>query len=292
MAQRHLATLVCGLRGHVTPAAEVASLDGPLLLGIDLGRDDASGNGSRMVRCLRCDAWLRVPYPEHPVAPSLPSPDELSVPRRGRALRAALILRLIAIQRGVHAVAFASVAVVALLLRAELAGVDSWLRRLLSRLTSNQAGTGAAFNGSFVVREGNRLLHLRPSTLLALFFVAAAYAVLESVEAVGLWRERRWAEYLTCVATAGFLPFEIYELSKRVSAFKLTALIVNLIVLVYLVWAKRLFGLRRFHPGPSDDEQPDPMQLFGRDRPSSAVAASSSSSSFSGDPAPVRPVRT
>jgi uncharacterized membrane protein (DUF2068 family) len=290
MVQRHLATVVCGLRGHVTPAAEVASVDGPLLLGIDLDREEASSNRWRMVRCLRCDAWLRVPQPEHPAAPGLPPPDELPVPRRGRALRAALVLRLIAIERGFHALAFASIAVVALLLRAELAGVDSWLQRLLSRLTSNQAGTGAAFNGGFIVREGNRLLHLRPSTLLLLFFVASAYAVLESVEAVGLWKERRWAEYLTCVATAGFLPYEIYELSKGVSAFKLIALIVNLIVLVYLVWAKRLFGLRRLHPGPSDDVQPGPMQLFGRDLPVSATAPASLSSSE--EPEPVRPVRT
>jgi hypothetical protein len=99
--------------------------------------------------------------------------------------------------------------------------------------------------------------------------------------------ERRWAEYLTCVATAGFLPYEIYELSKGISAFKLIALIVNLVVLVYLIWAKRLFGLRRFHPGPSDDEQPGPLQLFGRDPPSAAAAPPSP-----GEPASVRPVRT
>ena len=70
------------------------------------------------------------------------------------------------------------------------------------------------------------------------------YAVIESTEAVGLWRERRWAEYLTVVATAGFLPFEIRELLERVTPLRVAAIVVNLAILVYLVYAKRLFGVR------------------------------------------------
>jgi uncharacterized membrane protein (DUF2068 family) len=85
-----------------------------------------------------------------------------------------------------------------------------------------------------------------------LSITAGAYALVEGVEAVGLWRERRWAEYLTVVATAGFLPFEIDELAKRVTAFRIGALVVNLAVLVYLVWSKRLFGFRRNTGPPAD----------------------------------------
>ncbi len=51
-------------------------------------------------------------------------------------------------------------------------------------------------------------------------------------------------EYLTAVATAGFLPFEVHELLVRVSAFRIGALVVNVAILVYLVYAKRLFGAR------------------------------------------------
>src|SRR5581483_10813842 len=71
-----------------------------------------------------------------------------------------------------------------------------------------------------------------------------AYAVLEGVEAVGLWYQRRWAEYLTFVATIVFLPYEIYELTRSVSALKIVALVVNIAIAVYLLFAKRLFGLR------------------------------------------------
>jgi hypothetical protein len=46
------------------------------------------------------------------------------------------------------------------------------------------------------------------------------------------------------VATIVFVPYEIYELAKSVTALKLVALVLNLAVAVYLLLAKRLFGLR------------------------------------------------
>jgi uncharacterized membrane protein (DUF2068 family) len=74
--------------------------------------------------------------------------------------------------------------------------------------------------------------------------VVAAYAVLEGVEAVGLWLAKRWAEYLTFVATTVLLVPELYELAHRVSALKIVTLVINLAVVAYLLYAKRLFGLR------------------------------------------------
>jgi uncharacterized membrane protein (DUF2068 family) len=68
--------------------------------------------------------------------------------------------------------------------------------------------------------------------------------VLELVEAVGLWFAKRRAEYLTFVATAVFLPLEVYELTKTVSVLKITAFVINVAIVAYLLYAKRLFGLR------------------------------------------------
>jgi len=68
--------------------------------------------------------------------------------------------------------------------------------------------------------------------------------VLELVEAVGLWFAKRWAEYLTLIATAAFLPLEVYELIKSLSPLKFIALGVNLAIVAYLLYAKRLFGIR------------------------------------------------
>ena len=72
----------------------------------------------------------------------------------------------------------------------------------------------------------------------------AAYASLEGVEAVGLWTGQRWAEYLTFIATVVFVPYEIYELTKSITALKLVTLIVNVAIVLYLIIAKRLFGVR------------------------------------------------
>jgi len=85
----------------------------------------------------------------------------------------------------------------------------------------------------------------RTSTLWLIVVVLAGYALLEGVEAIGLWFARRWAEYLTFVATALLLIPEIYELTGRVTVGKIVTLLINLAVVVYLLVAKRLFGLRR-----------------------------------------------
>ncbi len=61
------------------------------------------------------------------------------------------------------------------------------------------------------------------------------YAVLFAVEGIGLWLERAWAEYLTILSTAGLLPVEFYELSKRVTVAKCVMLTVNVAILLYLL---------------------------------------------------------
>lgn len=72
----------------------------------------------------------------------------------------------------------------------------------------------------------------------------AAYAAVNAVEAVGLWSARRWAEYLTLVEVVVFVPVEVHELTVRISPLKIVALVVNLAVVGYLLWAHRLFGVR------------------------------------------------
>jgi uncharacterized membrane protein (DUF2068 family) len=61
------------------------------------------------------------------------------------------------------------------------------------------------------------------------------YSALLLTEGLGLWFERRWAEYLTVIATASFIPLELYELTKRVNNVRLVVLLINLVILLYLV---------------------------------------------------------
>jgi uncharacterized membrane protein (DUF2068 family) len=60
------------------------------------------------------------------------------------------------------------------------------------------------------------------TTLLAIG--AIIYALLEGTEGVGLAMRRRWAEYLTVVATGLLIPYEAYEVVHKVTLFKVGAL--------------------------------------------------------------------
>jgi len=235
----HVETFVCSVKGHVAPAAAVGELgEGDGDLGVDLP------DGRRLARCIRCDAWVAGSVPTGPGAPSLPPEDELEHPRKGKELRQAIILRLIAIDRALHSIAFGLLAVALIVLDLKLGGVQHWAQDLRDRLSTAVTESGRQPSRGVLVDSLDRVLKINKHGFPVLIGTAIAYCVVEGVEAVGLWLEKRWAEYLTAVATAGFLPFEIHELTKRMTAFRVGALVVNIAVLVYLVWSKRLFGVR------------------------------------------------
>ena len=235
----HSETWICSIRGHCTPAAGAARLrasDRELGLDIDDGR--------RLSRCLRCDAWVRGAPPaegdaDYDVVPPLSA---IELPRRGKPLQDAILLRLIAIDRGVHSVVFGLLAIVLFLIDTKLFDLQHWAQGVYDRLHGADVGPRASHD--VLSDQLRRIGDLDRHTITVLGVTAVAYCIVEGAEAVGLWLERRWAEYLTAVATAGFLPFEIHELLVHVTVFRLGALVLNIAVLVYLVVAKHLFGVR------------------------------------------------
>ncbi|MFL5823528.1 MAG: DUF2127 domain-containing protein [Solirubrobacteraceae bacterium] len=229
--------LSCGFGGHVLLGRDAASLR----------RQDAifarQDDGFRWYRCLRCDSWLALPNPKEPTQDHPPDREDIKLPLRGRPLRDKYVLRLIAIDRGLHflVLALLSIAIFAFLShRAQLRGE---FYRVVAAIHGSLGGPTSTSH-STIIDDLRKLFSLKHSTLFALGLIAAAYAALEGVEAVGLWRRRRWAEYLTFVATTILLVPEIYELTKRITVFKILALIINLLVVFYLLHAKRLFGVR------------------------------------------------
>jgi uncharacterized membrane protein (DUF2068 family) len=62
------------------------------------------------------------------------------------------------------------------------------------------------------------------------------YAALDLAEGVGLILEKAWAEYLTLILTASFLPWELFEIIKHVTWLKIALILINLLVLAYLVF--------------------------------------------------------
>src|SRR5689334_458493 len=80
-----------------------------------------------------------------------------------------------------------------------------------------------------------RLLDIDPRTLTHVSIGALTYATLLYTEGIGLILRQHWAEYLTIVATACLVPLEVYELSRHVTATRIIALVVNLVIVAYLV---------------------------------------------------------
>lgn len=63
---------------------------------------------------------------------------------------------------------------------------------------------------------------------------AFAYGGIGFAEGIGLYLEKAWGEYLTLVITASFLPWEAFEIFHKVTWFRVTLLVINLLVLLYL----------------------------------------------------------
>jgi len=71
------------------------------------------------------------------------------------------------------------------------------------------------------------------------------YAALDLTEGIGLYFEKPWAEWLTLLVTASFLPWEILEVSHSPNWFSIGLLVVNALVLGYLI----LLTVRRIQNG-------------------------------------------
>jgi uncharacterized membrane protein (DUF2068 family) len=74
--------------------------------------------------------------------------------------------------------------------------------------------------------------------LWAVALVAAAYSSLRFIEAYGLWGEKAWAEWLALISGAIYLPFEVYELARRPDWIRLTILVVNLAVVLFMAYLR------------------------------------------------------
>jgi uncharacterized membrane protein (DUF2068 family) len=220
---------VCGRAGHITYAPDEAHLAERLRA--DTGQGEAW-------RCLRCGDWVvGSPGGRGPA-------DEAPVPARGKALRQLAILRILAVERVVRALVLIAAAYGIHRFASAQRSLQDSFGRLLPAARPLATRLGLDLDHSSILREAEKALHARHGTLTLLAVGLLLYGLLELVEGVGLWLARRWAEYLTVVATAAFLPLEIHELLKTVTVTKVGAFVINVLAVVYLVLAKRLFGAR------------------------------------------------
>jgi uncharacterized membrane protein (DUF2068 family) len=96
---------------------------------------------------------------------------------------------------------------------------DNFERRLLERALDWFTGLGHARIGGIVV-------------------VTACYTSLLLTEGVGLWLRKTWAEWLTVIATASLIPFELLEFARGRHGRRLAlaaAFVINVMIVLYLI---------------------------------------------------------
>ena len=86
---------------------------------------------------------------------------------------------------------------------------------------------------------------IHPRELKMLSIAIFVYASLELIEGTGLALEKVWAEYVTLVFTAAFLPWEFYELFRHFSLLRVGVLTINLLIVLYLLWLVQEQARRR-----------------------------------------------
>jgi uncharacterized membrane protein (DUF2068 family) len=222
----------CGLHGHVTYRPEEPAL------AERLRADTAAGVGWR---CLRCEAY--VAGEPHGTGPAEDAPIVL----RGRALRDAFILRLLAAERFVRGLLLVALSYGI----AEFNGARDSLQRVfddyLPTLRPLADKLGIDLQAAGPVRLIDKALHTAHGTLSLVALGVLGYGCLQLLEGVGLWLLTRWGEYVAVIGTSLFLPLEVYELLEKVTWLRVVAFGVNIVAVAYLLWTKRLFGLRGGH---------------------------------------------
>ena len=140
------------------------------------------------------------------------------------------LLRLIALFKLVKAALLIAVGVGALkLLHKDVAGaVEHWVELL--RLDPNNHYIDTALE---------KASNLTPDKIKELGLGSMVYAGLFLTEGIGLWLEKRWAEWLTVIITSSLIPIEIYEIYRHPTAIKIAVLLINIAIVAYLLYRIR-----------------------------------------------------
>jgi uncharacterized membrane protein (DUF2068 family) len=221
--------LGCGARGHVTFAPDEPGLRDRLT---------TSTRDGTAWRCLRCGTFVIGPPTATGPAASAPSV------RRADQLRSALILRIFAVERFLRAVVFGLLAFAVWRFSVSRMTIEEAYNRELPGIRALLRGFGWSVNHNKLLGLIHHAFTLNSRDLTWLAIGVTAYAVIEVIEGTGLWLLKRWGEYFAMVATSLFLPYEIWDLTNKVTVLRVVAFVINLALVLYLVLTKRLFGVR------------------------------------------------
>ena len=220
----------CARKGHLTYAPDEPELRDRLM---------AQTAGGTAWRCLRCGAF--VTDGQHGSGPAAVAP----LVRRGKELRGELILRVFAVERFLRFLVIGVAAYGVWRFKYDRAGLLRMYDNALPAIRTLYQDLGFDVNHSRLLRLINESFAFNSRWLTLIAIGLAVYALIELVEGIGLWLGQRWGEYFAMVATSIFLPWEVWELARgHITWLKVAALVINLLLVIYLAWTKRLFGIR------------------------------------------------
>jgi uncharacterized membrane protein (DUF2068 family) len=204
----------------------------------------ATGADGDLWQCLRCATFTR-PTKLSPLV----SGRVMDVPLvpRGKEIRAALIMRVLAVERYGRGLLVILLAVGAWQFHASQGRLREAFNQLSPHLRPIGSWMGIDLQHAGIVQAARQLLDVKPQLVLVAAGALFVYGLLQLLEGTGLWLGRRWGEYVAVVATSLFLPLEIHEVLNGASVLKIAALCVNIVAVVWLVWNGRLFGARGGH---------------------------------------------
>ena len=223
---------VCSAKGHLTYRPT-----GPETLRLRDRLNTQTTHGEAW-RCLRCGDFVLGP-------PKLSGPlDKVPHIARGKAIRQAFILRLLGAERFLRGVGLVLIAYGIDQFSDNQVNIQHMFDQNFPAIQSAAIGFNYDVNSSAIVSLIHKSLEISGSTLTWVAVGVLIYGLIGITEGVGLWLMKRWGEYFAAVATAAFIPFEIYEVIDHVTNFKIAALVVNIAAFIYLAYSKRLFGFR------------------------------------------------
>jgi len=263
----------CARKGHVTYAPDEPALRDRLM---------APTAGGTAWRCLRCGSFVTGgPHGSGPAA-------EAPLVRRGKELRGELILRVFAVERFLRFLFLGAAAYGVWRFKYDRVGIQRAFSHDLPAIRTLYTDLGFDFSHSKLLPFIQHSFTYTSRWLTLVAIALAAYALIELAESIGLWLARRWGEYLAMVATSVFLPLEIWDLSKgHITWLKVATFAINLLLVTYLVWTRRLFGVRggkaayeaRLRTESVIEVEQAAAAQVAADAPSSAPAPSGASSS-------------
>ena len=217
----------CARVGHVTYAPDEPHLREQM---------HSATRSAELWQCLRCGTYV----PGSPDG-SGPAADAPRV-KRSKQIRADFFLKLFAIERGIRVIIFGGVAF-GIWRYANSPSIAAAIKRDIPIIQTFSKQLGFSLSHS-LLEKIRSILHISSSNLRLLALGVTGLAVVSAIEAFALWQARRWGEYFAATVTSLGLPLEVYELTKAVTVTKLVLFALNLLLVFYLVYSRRLFGAR------------------------------------------------